>query len=82
LLASIERAIREHNVLRLKGFAALPGASSRLVVQAVGPRVNAWFDRPWREGEPRETGLVVIGCSPLDRAAITAGLMGAAAVAA
>jgi cobalamin biosynthesis protein CobW len=82
LLGTLERVIREHDVLRLKGFAALPGATSRLAVQAVGPRINAWFDRPWREGERRETALVVIGVSPLDRAAITAGLMGAAAAAA
>ena len=82
LLGMIERVIRDHDVLRLKGFAALPGATSRLAVQAVGPRINTWFDRPWREGERRETGLVVIGESPLDRAAITGALTGAAAVAA
>jgi cobalamin biosynthesis protein CobW len=82
LLAAIEHVIREQDVLRLKGFAALPGAASRLVVQAVGPRITTWFDRPWRDGEPRETALVVIGESPLDRAAITAGLVGATAVAA
>jgi cobalamin biosynthesis protein CobW len=78
LLASIERTIRAHDVLRLKGFAALPGAPARLAVQAVGPRVDAWFDRPWREGEARETALVVIGESPLDRTAIVASLAGAA----
>ncbi len=82
LLGTIEHVVREHDVLRLKGFAALPGATSRLAVQAVGPRINAWFDRPWRDGERRETALVVIGESPLDRAAIAAGLMGAAAAAA
>jgi cobalamin biosynthesis protein CobW len=74
LLAGIERTIRSHDVLRLKGFAALPGAAARLAVQAVGPRVNAWFDRPWRDDEARETALVVIGESPLDRVAITASL--------
>jgi cobalamin biosynthesis protein CobW len=82
LLGVIERTIRDHDVLRLKGFAALPGADARLAIQAVGPRVNAWFDRPWRDGEVRETALVVIGESPLDRAAITASLRGAVAVAA
>jgi cobalamin biosynthesis protein CobW len=74
LLAGIETIIRNHDVLRLKGFAALPGAAARLAIQAVGPRLNAWFDRPWREGEIRETALVVIGESPLDRAAISASL--------
>jgi cobalamin biosynthesis protein CobW len=82
LLATIERTIRSHDVLRLKGFAALPGISARLAIQAVGPRLNTWFDRPWRDDEARETALVVIGESPLDRAAITACLEGAAAAAA
>src|SRR5690606_31218261 len=39
LLAIIEQTIRDHDVLRLKGFAALPGAPARLAIQAVGPRV-------------------------------------------
>ena len=76
LLARIGDAIRAHDVLRLKGFAALPGSDARLAIQAVGPRINAWFDRPWKPGEARRTGLVVIGESPLDRAAISARLMG------
>ena len=82
LLGAIEATIRAHDVLRLKGFAALPGASARLAIQAVGPRVNAYFDRPWGASETRETALVVIGESPLDRDAITASLTGALAAAA
>lgn len=82
LLATIEHTIRSHDVLRLKGFVALPGADARLAIQAVGPRVNAWFDRPWRDGEKRETALVVIGESPLDHAAIAASLEGAVRAAA
>jgi cobalamin biosynthesis protein CobW len=74
LLVNIETTIRSHDVLRLKGFAAITGASARLAIQAVGPRLNAWFDRPWNEGEKRETALVVIGESPLDREAITQSL--------
>jgi cobalamin biosynthesis protein CobW len=76
LLGRIESAIRAHDVLRLKGFAALPGSDARLAIQAVGPRINAWFDRPWKPGEARQTGFVVIGESPLDRAAISARLLG------
>lgn len=81
LLAIIEDTIKAHDVLRLKGFAAVPGAAARLAIQAVGPRVTAYFDRPWKDGEVRETALVVIGEQPLDRAAIAASL-GQAAVAA
>ena len=79
LLAVIEQTIRDHNVLRLKGFAAVPGAAARLAIQAVGPRVTAYFDRPWKDGEIRDTALVVIGEQPLDRAAITQSLERAAA---
>ncbi|MEQ1770046.1 MAG: cobalamin biosynthesis protein CobW [Devosia sp.] len=79
LLRTIEATIRAHDVLRLKGWAALPGSDARLAIQAVGPRVNAWFDRPWKLGEVRETALVVIGEQPLDRAAISAGLLQAEA---
>jgi len=82
LLAVIEQTIRDHDVLRLKGFAAIPGAAARLAIQAVGPRVTAYFDRPWKDGEVRDTALVVIGESPLDHAAITASLQKAAALAA
>ena len=82
LLAVIEQTIRDHNVLRLKGFAAIPGAAARLAIQAVGPRVTAYFDRPWKDGEVRETALVVIGESPLDHGAITASLQRATRIAA
>ena len=75
LLAVIEATIRANDVLRLKGWAALPGSDARLAIQAVGPRVNSWFDRPWKPGERRETALVVIGETPLDRAAISHSLL-------
>jgi cobalamin biosynthesis protein CobW len=82
LLAVIEETIRANDVLRLKGWAALPGSDSRLAIQAVGPRINAWFDRPWKPGERRETALVVIGESPLDREAISRSLRRASRAAA
>ncbi|HUF86004.1 MAG TPA: cobalamin biosynthesis protein CobW [Thermohalobaculum sp.] len=65
--------IRSHDILRLKGFAAVAGKPMRLVVQAVGPRVETYYDRPFGPA-PRETRLVVIGETGLDRAAITAAL--------
>ncbi|WP_196259364.1 cobalamin biosynthesis protein CobW [Pelagibacterium limicola] len=70
LLAVIAETIAAHDILRLKGFAAIPGARARLAIQAVGPRINAYFDREWKEGEERVTRLVVIGESPLARMAI------------
>ncbi len=74
--AGLCAAIRRHGVLRLKGFVHLPGRDRRLVVQAVGNRVQHYFDRPWQEGEERATRLVVIGQKGLERAAIAAELAG------
>lgn len=65
--------IRAHNILRLKGFAAVEGKPMRLTLQAVGPRVDTYFDKPFGTA-PRETRLVVIGQSGLDHAAIEAAL--------
>ncbi len=76
LLDRIAAVIRDHEILRLKGFVALAGATSRLLVQAVGPRLNSHFDRPWRTGEARATELVVIGMKGLQRAAIERQLRG------
>ncbi|MCZ0812532.1 MAG: cobalamin biosynthesis protein CobW [Pseudomonadota bacterium] len=65
--------IRAHDILRLKGFMAVTGKPMRMTLQAVGPRVDSYFDRPFG-AEPRETRLVVIGQAGLDRAAITQAL--------
>ncbi len=53
-----------------------PAATGAQVIQAVGDRVQRYFDRPWRKGEERSTRLVVIGQKGLDRAAIAAALSG------
>jgi cobalamin biosynthesis protein CobW len=73
-IARLTEVIKRFDILRLKGFIALEGAGARLAVQAVGPRIEAYFDRPWAADEARESSLVVIGQSPLDRAAITEAL--------
>ncbi|WP_460272669.1 cobalamin biosynthesis protein CobW [Celeribacter sp. ULVN23_4] len=65
--------IREHDILRLKGFVAVKGKPMRLAVQAVGPRVDSYFDQPFGTA-PRLSQLVVIGEAGLDRAAIEAAL--------
>lgn len=76
LLARIETAMRDHDILRLKGFAAVDGRDTRLLIQAVGPRVESYFDRAWKSDERRSSRLVVIGEAGLDRAAITSALTG------
>jgi cobalamin biosynthesis protein CobW len=65
--------IRTHNILRLKGFVAVEGKPMRLTLQAVGPRVDTYFDQPFGAAT-RETKLVVIGEAGLDMAAITSAL--------
>ncbi|MEW6454485.1 MAG: cobalamin biosynthesis protein CobW [Pseudomonadota bacterium] len=62
--------------LRIKGFAAVAGKPMRLLLQAVGPRVNYHYDRAWTPSETRGTRLVVIGLKGLDRAAVTRALSG------
>ena len=65
--------IRAHDILRLKGFAAVAGKPMRLTLQAVGPRVDTYFDQPFGTA-PRVTRLVVIGQAGMDRMAIEAAL--------
>jgi len=65
-----------YNVLRMKGFAAVAGKPMRLLIQAVGPRVSHYYDRPWSASQPRQGNLVVIGLKGLDRDAVTKALRG------
>ncbi len=65
--------IREYDILRLKGFVAVADKPMRLTVQAVGPRIDSYFDKPFGS-DPRTTQLVVIGQAGLDQAAITKAL--------
>jgi cobalamin biosynthesis protein CobW len=77
LTASLSNLLNTHSLLRLKGVVAIAGSPARLIVQAVGPRLQTYFDRPWRDGEVRASNLVVIGETGLDRAAITPALLAA-----
>lgn len=70
----IKSATIAHDILRVKGFVHVPGKPMRHVIQAVGPRIERYFDRPWADGETRRSELVVIGQTGMDRAAITAAL--------
>jgi cobalamin biosynthesis protein CobW len=74
LVAAIGKAIETHDILRMKGFVAVAGKPARMLVQAVGPRIQHHFDRPWKADEPRRTQLVVIGQKGLDRTAIEAAI--------
>jgi len=66
----LQPVIADHDILRVKGFAAVEGKDMRLVVQAVGPRVQHYYDRAWDETESRDSRLVVIGETGMDQAAI------------
>ncbi len=77
LAAQLSGVIAAHDILRIKGFLTVPGKDFRHVVQAVGPRIEHYFDRPWREDEARASRLVVIGRKGVDRAAIKAGIIAA-----
>jgi cobalamin biosynthesis protein CobW len=79
LVAKLRSALEAHDILRLKGVVAVAGRGARLVVQAVGPRIETYFDRPWRADEARTSALVVIGETGLDRAAVEPMVMAALA---
>ena len=74
----LRRIIAGHDVLRLKGFCDVPGKPMRLVVQAVGGRIDTYYDRPWRPDEARSTRLVVIGLHDIDAAAIAQAVLACA----
>lgn len=77
LVARIEALARDHDILRVKGYAAVEGKPMRLLVQAVGARVRTQFDRPWRADEARNTRLVVIAeHDRIDPATVAAALDG------
>jgi cobalamin biosynthesis protein CobW len=76
LLARLADLATAHDILRLKGFLAVPGRELRHVVQGVGARLSHYFDRPWTDGEPRHGRLVFIGRKGLDRTAIAGALAG------
>jgi cobalamin biosynthesis protein CobW len=75
LARRITAAAEQENVLRVKGFVDT-GKPMRLLVQAVGPRVNHYYDRAWEAGDDRRSRLVVIGLKGLSRAAVEKILVG------
>ena len=73
---AVEQRIRTvaaaHDVLRVKGFLHVADKPRRHVVQAVGGRIERYYDRAWVDGEQRRSELVVIGKKGLDRDAVAA----------
>ncbi|HIO92332.1 MAG TPA: cobalamin biosynthesis protein CobW [Leucothrix mucor] len=61
LLQQLDSVIKSQNIYRAKGFVALENKPMRQVVQAVGARVEHYFDRPWRADETPCTEIVLIG---------------------
>jgi len=61
LQAALKSLLSDFNIYRAKGFAALSGKPMRQVFQAVGKRLDVYFDRPWTADESRTTSLVFIG---------------------
>ncbi len=59
LQARIVDMAREQSILRVKGYIAVSGKPMRMLIQAVGERLRAQYDRPWGS-EPRRSALVVI----------------------
>ena len=74
---ALKAIIAEHDVLRLKGFVDVPGKPMRLLIQAVGARIDQYFDRAWAPSEARGTRLVVIGLHDMDEAAVRAAIAAA-----
>jgi cobalamin biosynthesis protein CobW len=68
----LREAARRFDILRIKGFLAVAGKPRRHVVQAVGDRIERYYDRPWRMSEEQRGNLVVIGQRGLDPAAVRA----------
>jgi cobalamin biosynthesis protein CobW len=68
--ARVQAALRDFQILRLKGFLVIENKPMRYVIQAVGQRLAGYYDRPWRNGEIRRSALVVIGERGLDRASV------------
>ena len=70
LVEHLQRLVAAHGILRIKGFVAVAQKDMRLLVQAVGSRIQHYYDRDWLPEERRGTRLVVIGERGLDEIAI------------
>ena len=76
--ARLRAAAERFDILRVKGFLAVEGKPLRHVIQAVGARLERYYDRPWRADEPFQGSLVVIGQRGIDPEAIGQAILGEA----
>ena len=72
----MEDVIVNHGILRLKGFASIEGKPLRMTVQAVGHRIETYFEQSKSENNTRYTQLVIIGNSGLNKDIISSTLVG------
>lgn len=78
LLEAVAKIYTLTELYRVKGFVAIKDKGMRMVIQAAGPRVEASFDRQWREAELQSTRLVVIGDHDFDQDLVRKTLLQAA----
>ena len=78
LIERAKAAADRYGILRLKGFLAIAGKPTRLLIQGVGTRFDQRFERVWKPGEARLGKLVIIGEKGVDQAAISKSLLGPA----
>ncbi len=71
LETALKDVIERYNILRVKGFLNVEGRPLRHVIQGVGHRLERYFDRPWKDGESRQSYLIIIGQKGLPQDQIT-----------
>lgn len=80
ILKKIDRLIQDHHILRIKGFVDIQEKPMRLLIQAVGKRIDHHYDRAWEEvaqGNIQRRGrLVIIGEHGLNQKKIQEVLVG------
>ncbi len=61
LVKTLTELVQKNEIYRVKGFVNVPNKPMRLVLQGVGDRFDSFYDRLWRNDEPKQTRLVFIG---------------------
>lgn len=59
-IEKIQKFLNVNNILRVKGYVAVKKKPMRLLIQAVGSRLRAQFDRMWKKDEIQNSKLVFI----------------------